>query len=84
MNAPKLTGAPSVSDSVAGTVPPTGTLGTDVLWKNVVGVSVGLPTPCSHCWKYRSSLARLDASKPAFSAATCLLSAMNAASSALP
>ena len=45
VKAPKLTGAPSVSDSVAGTVPPTGTPGTVVLWKNVVGVSVGLPAP---------------------------------------
>jgi hypothetical protein len=48
-----------------------------VLWKNVVGVIMGLPAPNSHCWKNVSSLARFEASKPLRSAAIRFASAMN-------
>jgi hypothetical protein len=81
VNCPKLAEGPIVSASVAGTVPPAEPPRTA---KNVLGVIVGLPTACSHCAKKSSSRVCSTLPKPDRSVAICLLSAMNAASSALP
>ncbi len=83
VKAPKPALEPSVSESVGGTVPVTGP-GTLVLWKNVVGVSAGFDGVEIHWRQYSSSLARFEASKPAFSAAIRVASATTCAPVIVP